>query len=190
VHQDVFQPFLDGFVAGVHQYRLGDPLDPDTSLGPMSSAMLAGQVRGQVQQAIAAGATRHIEPQLFPRDAPGSAYLMPQVLTGVDHKMAIMREETFGPAIGLMPVGGDDEALGLMNDSDLGLTASIWTADLGAAERLGAAIETGTVFMNRCDYLDPALAWTGRRQSGRGAALGPFGFESVTRLKSYHFRTG
>ena len=190
VHQDVWQPFLDGFIEGVHQYRLGDPLDPETSLGPMSSAKLAGQVREQVRQALEAGATRHIEPQLFPRDEAGSAYLMPQVLTGVDHSMTIMREETFGPAIGLMPVSGDDEAVALMNDSDLGLTASVWTSDLAAAERLGTQIEAGTVFMNRCDYLDPALAWTGLKNSGRGASLGPFGFESVTRPKSFHFRTG
>ena len=190
VHQDVWQPFLDGFIEGVHQYRLGDPLDPDTSLGPMSSAKLSGQVREQVRQALEAGATRHIEPQLFPRDEAGSAYLMPQVLTGVDHSMAIMREETFGPAIGLMPVSGDEEALKLMNDSDLGLTASVWTSDLAAAKRLGAQIEAGTVFMNRCDYLDPALAWTGLKNSGRGASLGPFGFEAVTRPKSFHFRTG
>ncbi|HEX8442636.1 MAG TPA: aldehyde dehydrogenase family protein [Allosphingosinicella sp.] len=190
VHRDVWQPFLDGFIEGVHRYRLGDPLDPETSLGPMSSARLAGQVREQVRQALEAGATRHIEPQLFPRDEAGSAYLMPQVLTGVDHKMAIMREETFGPAIGLMRVSGDEEALALMNDSGLGLTASVWTSDLDAAERLGGEIEAGTVFMNRCDYLDPALAWTGLKNSGRGASLGPFGFDSVTRPKSFHFRTG
>jgi acyl-CoA reductase-like NAD-dependent aldehyde dehydrogenase len=190
VHRDVWQPFLDGFVEGVHQYRLGDPLDPETSLGPMSSAKLAGQVREQVRQALEAGATRHTEPQLFPREQDGSAYLMPQVLTGVDHNMAIMREETFGPAIGLMPVSGDEEALALMNDSDLGLTASVWTSDLEAAERLGRQIEAGTVFMNRCDHLDPALAWTGLKNSGRGASLGPFGFESVTRPQSFHFRTG
>jgi acyl-CoA reductase-like NAD-dependent aldehyde dehydrogenase len=189
VHEAVWKPFLEQFVAAAHQYRLGDPLDPETSLGPMSSARLAGQVREQVRQAVQAGAQTHIEPQLFPEDKSGSAYLMPQVLTGVDHGMAIMREETFGPAIGLMPVKDDAEAVRLMNDSDLGLTASIWTHDLGSAEALAAKIEAGTLFMNRCDYLDAALSWAGVKNSGRGASLGRFGFESVTRPKAFHLRS-
>jgi acyl-CoA reductase-like NAD-dependent aldehyde dehydrogenase len=189
VHEAVWKPFLEHFVETVHQYRLGDPLDPETSLGPISSAKLAGQVREQVRQAGEAGAQTHIEPQLFPADKSGSAYLMPQVLTGVDHSMAIMREETFGPAIGLMPVGDDAEAVRLMNDSDLGLTASIWTRDMDSAEGLAAQIEAGTLFMNRCDYLDAALSWTGVKNSGRGASLGRFGFESVTRPKAFHLRS-
>ena len=173
----------------VHQYRLGDPLDPETSLGPMSSGRLAEQVRAQVRQAVEAGGQTHIERQLFPADRPDSAYLMPQVLTGVDHGMAIMREETFGPAIGLMPVRDDAEAVRLMNDSDLGLTASIWTRDMDAAEALASQIEAGTLFMNRCDYLDAALAWAGIKNSGRGASLGRFGYESVTRPKAFHLRS-
>ncbi|HEV2747491.1 MAG TPA: aldehyde dehydrogenase family protein [Allosphingosinicella sp.] len=189
VHEAVWRPFLDGFVEAVHRYRLGDPHDPETSLGPMSSATLAGKVRQQVHEAIAAGAKPHIEPQLFRADAAGSAYLMPQVLTGVDHGMAVMREETFGPVVGIMAVKGDVEALRLMNDSNYGLTASIWTADIGAAQRLAAEVEAGTVFANRCDYLDPALAWTGLKQSGRGASLGKYGYEAVTRPKSFHLRS-
>jgi acyl-CoA reductase-like NAD-dependent aldehyde dehydrogenase len=113
---------------------------------------------------------------------------MPQVLTGVDHGMRLMREETFGAAIGLMKVADDAEAVRLMNDSDFGLTASVWTADLGSAERLAPQIEAGTLFANRCDYLDPGLAWTGFKQSGRGASLGRWGFESVTRPRSFHLR--
>ena len=189
VHEAVWEPFLEHFVGAVHQYRLGHPLDPETSLGPMSSARLAGQVREQVRQAVEAGAQTHIERQLFPADRPGSAYLMPQVLTGVDHSMALMREETFGPAIGLMPVRDDAEAVRLMNDSDLGLTASIWTRDMDSAETLAAQIEAGTLFMNRCDYLDAALSWAGVKNSGRGASLGRFGFESVTRPKAFHLRS-
>ncbi len=190
VHEAVWEPFLDGFVAGVQDYRLGNPLDPETSLGPMSSARLAGQVRAQVRQAIEAGAQTHVERQLFPEEEEGTAYLMPQVLTGVNHSMTIMREETFGPAIGLMPVKDDVEAVRLMNDSDLGLTASIWTSDLDAGERLAAEVEGGTLFVNRCDYLDAALAWTGLKNSGRGASLGRFGYEAVTRPKSFHLRSG
>lgn len=115
-------------------------------------------------------------------------YLAPQVLVGVDHSMAIMREETFGPAVGIMPVAGDEEAIRLMNDSDFGLTAAIYSADAARAEVLGDALETGTVFLNRCDYLDPALAWTGVKHSGRGCTLSRVGYEQLTRPKSYHFR--
>ena len=186
VHEAVWQDFLDGFVAEVRKYRLGNPLDPETSLGPMASARGAALVREQIGQAIGAGATAQIPAQLFPGEGP---YLGPQVLTGVDHSMALMREETFGPVVGLMKVAGDEEALGLMNDSAYGLTASIWTRDLAAAERLAQRVEAGTVFANRCDYLDPALAWTGVKMSGRGASLGRYGFESVTRPKSLHLRS-
>ncbi|MBA2390738.1 MAG: aldehyde dehydrogenase family protein, partial [Geodermatophilaceae bacterium] len=189
VHEDVWQPFLDRFVDGVRRYRLGNPLDPETSLGPLSSARSADQVRSQVADAVASGAETHIERQLFPQDKSGTAYLMPQVLTGVDHDMAVMREESFGPVVGLMPVREDSEAVRLMNDSLYGLTASIWTCDLEAAERIGAGVEAGTVFANRCDYLDAALAWAGVKDSGRGASLGRYGYESVTRPKSFHLRS-
>jgi acyl-CoA reductase-like NAD-dependent aldehyde dehydrogenase len=190
VHEAVWTSFLEGFVQAVRAYRLGDPPDPETSLGPMASVKQAEHVRRQTEEALAAGAEAHIPPKLFPRDAPGTAWLMPQVLTGVDHSMAVMREESFGPVVGIMSVSGDEEAVRFMNDSAYGLTASIWTADEHAAERIGAELETGTVFMNRCDYLDPALAWAGAKDSGRGAALGRYGFESVTRLKSFHLRRG
>jgi acyl-CoA reductase-like NAD-dependent aldehyde dehydrogenase len=189
VHEAVWRPFLDGFVEAASRYRLGDPLDPETSLGPMAGERGADQVRGQVRQAIGAGAVAHIPSQLFPADGGRGPYLMPQVLTGVDHSMALMREETFGPAVGIMPVRDDGEAVRLMNDSAYGLTASIWTRDLEAAEALAARVEAGTILANRCDYLDPLLAWTGVKDSGRGASLGRFGFEAVTRLISLHLRS-
>ena len=189
VHEAVWHPFLDGFVEAAHRYRLGNPLDEETSLGPLSSAKQAELVRRQVAGAVAAGAQTHVERQLFPADKPGTAYLMPQVLTDVTHEMAVMREESFGPVVGLMPVADDAEAVRLMNDSDYGLTASLWTKDVAAAERIGETLESGTVFMNRCDYLDPYLAWTGVKETGRGASLGRYGFESVTRPKSFHLRS-
>jgi acyl-CoA reductase-like NAD-dependent aldehyde dehydrogenase len=189
VHEAVIQPFVETFVEATQRYQLGNPLDPETSLGPMSSAKAAGQVRRHVEEALAAGAQTHIERQLFPADAPGSPYLMPQVLTGVDHSMAVMNEESFGPVVGIMAVRDDVEAVRLMNDSSYGLSASVWTRDINAAERLGTQIAAGTVFMNRCDYLDPLLAWTGVKDSGRGASLGRYGFESVTRPKSFHLRS-
>jgi len=189
VHEAVWQPFLDGFVDAASQYRLGDPLDPETSLGPMASARGADLVREQVRQAVGAGAAAHLSSQLFRADGGKGAYLMPQVLTGVDHSMPVMREETFGPVVGIMPVKDDEEAVRLMNDSAYGLTASIWTRDLQAAGRLAARVEAGTVFANRCDYLDPLLAWTGVKHSGRGASLGRYGFDGVTRPRSLHLRS-
>jgi len=189
VHEGVWQPFVDGFAETASRYRLGDPLDPETSLGPMANTKGAASVRDQVRQAIEAGSAAHILAQLFPADTGDGPYLMPQVLTWVDHSMAVMREETFGPVVGIMKVAGDEEAVRLMNDSAYGLTASIWTSDIEAAERLAAQVEAGTVFANRCDYLDPLLAWTGVKHSGRGASLGRFGFEAVTRPKSLHLRS-
>jgi acyl-CoA reductase-like NAD-dependent aldehyde dehydrogenase len=182
----------DEFVAGVvdltHQYRLGSPLDPETTIGPLVRTAAADAVRAQVREAVARGAHQLIDEATFAASAPGTPYLSPQVLVGVDHSMAIMREETFGPAVGIMKVASDDEALRLMNDSEFGLTAAIFSADAARAESLGDALETGTVFLNRCDYLDPALAWTGVKNSGRGCTLSRVGFEQLTRPKSYHFK--
>jgi acyl-CoA reductase-like NAD-dependent aldehyde dehydrogenase len=189
VHEALWEPFVGGFVEATQRYRLGNPLEEETTLGPMSSPGLASKVRCQVEEAVAAGAEPHISRQLFPADAPGTAYLMPQVLTGVDHSMALMREENFGPVVGIMKVRGDEEAVRLMNDSRYGLTASIWTSDMDAAERLAREVEAGTVLVNRCDYLDPALAWTGVKDSGRGASLGRYGYEAVTRPRSVHLRS-
>ncbi|HYE29714.1 MAG TPA: aldehyde dehydrogenase family protein [Allosphingosinicella sp.] len=189
VHQALWEPFVDRFVDAVRQYRLGDPLDPETSLGPMASARGAAQVRRQVDAAVKAGAVTHVPPQLFPPDTGNGPYLGPQVLTEVDHSMPVMRDETFGPVVPIMKVAGDEEAVRLINDSSYGLTVSIWTRDLAAAELLAPRVEAGTVFANRCDYLDPALAWTGVKMSGRGASLGRYGFESVTRPQSRHLRS-
>lgn len=189
VHKDVYDKFVEGFVALTKQYKLGNPLDPETTLGPMVRASAADFVRGQIADAVKAGAKAHIDPKSFPADKPGSPYLAPQVLTQVDHSMRVMTEESFGPVIGIMKVGSDDEAIRLMNDSQYGLTAAIWTEDADAALRIGDAVETGTWFMNRCDYLDPALAWTGVKDSGRGCTLSKLGFDYLTRPKSFHLRT-
>ncbi|TCT09190.1 acyl-CoA reductase-like NAD-dependent aldehyde dehydrogenase [Tepidamorphus gemmatus] len=189
VHADVYQEFVDGAVELTRQYVLGNPLDPDTTLGPMVKAEAADFVRDQIEAAVRSGATAHIDPKAFPRDARGSPYMAPQVLTGVNHQMAVMVEESFGPVVGIMKVADDEEAIGLMNDSPYGLTASLWTSDLSTAEQIGQRLETGTVFMNRCDYLDPALAWTGVKDSGRGVTLSRIGYETLTRPKSWHMRT-
>jgi acyl-CoA reductase-like NAD-dependent aldehyde dehydrogenase len=189
VHADVHNRFVDGVAALTASYRLGNPLDNETTLGPMVRTAAADFVRGQINEAVFAGARALIDPKEFPADDPGSPYLAPQVLTGVDHSMRVMTEESFGPVVGIMKVASDDEAVRLMNDSEFGLTASIWTTDADAAVVLGDRIETGTWFMNRCDYLDPALAWTGVKDSGRGCTLSQLGFEQLTRPKSFHLRT-
>ena len=189
VHESVYDQFLEEFVALTRQYVLGNPLDPDTTLGPLVKPAAAEFVREQIRHAVAAGATAHIDPGSFALDAPGSAYMAPQVLTDVDHTMSVMTEESFGPVVGIMKVASDAEAIALMNDSDFGLTASIWTQDQDAAATIGDALDTGTVFMNRCDYLDPSLAWTGVKDTGRGCTLSSFGYDAVTRPKSFHLRS-
>jgi acyl-CoA reductase-like NAD-dependent aldehyde dehydrogenase len=188
VHRRLFDDFVAAFAEAAAGYVMGDPLDPATTLGPLVRPSAATFVRDQVAEAVAAGARALVDPSGFPADVAGSPYLAPQVLVGVDHGMRIMTEETFGPAVGIMSVDGDDAAVELMNDSAYGLTASIWTTDAEAAVAIGDRVETGTWYLNRCDYLDPALAWTGVKDSGRGVTLSALGFRAVTRPKSFHLR--
>jgi len=188
VHAEIYDAFVARFVEAVKGFRLGDPLDPGTSLGPLVRTGAAEHARGQVEAARAAGATARIDPADFPAARDGTPYMAPQVLTGVDHTMAVMTEETFGPVVGIMKVDGDDAAVDLMNDSRFGLTASIWTRDIDAAERLGEHVETGTVFANLADYLDPALAWTGVKQTGKGCTLSRLGYQQLTRPKSFNLQ--
>ena len=186
VHRKHFDDFVAGAAALVSKYTLGDPMDKQTTLGPVVRPRNARSIQNQIDAAIAAGARPLIDTRRF--CGPTPAYLAPQILVDVDHNMALMAAETFGPVVGIMPVSSDEEAIDLMNDSPYGLTASIWTADEVAAMRIGGVLQTGTVFMNRCDYLDPALAWVGVKSSGRGCTLSTVGFESLTRPKSFHLR--
>jgi acyl-CoA reductase-like NAD-dependent aldehyde dehydrogenase len=187
VHESLYDAFVEKAVAWVKTLKLGNPFDAATTIGPMANKRFAAVVREQVAEAIAEGATPLIDPALFPED-DGGAYLAPQILVNVNHEMRVMREESFGPVVGIMPVSGDDEAIAVMNDSPYGLTASIWTRDAEAAGMLGQQLDTGTVFMNRCDYLDPALCWTGCKDTGRGGSLSPLGYMAVTRPKSFHLK--
>ncbi|MFN7102272.1 MAG: aldehyde dehydrogenase family protein [Pseudorhizobium sp.] len=187
VHESLYDKFVENSVAWVSNYKLGNPLEQETTLGPMANKRFAKVVREQVADAVSRGAQALIDPKLFPAD-DGGAYLAPQVLVDVDHSMTFMTEETFGPAVGIMKVKSDEEAIALMNDSKYGLTASLWTQDAERAGRLGREIETGTVFMNRADYLDPALCWNGVKETGRGGSLSVLGFHNLTRPKSYHLK--
>ncbi|MEX0696803.1 MAG: aldehyde dehydrogenase family protein [Dongiaceae bacterium] len=189
VHADVFKPFIEGVVELTKKYRLGDPTDPGVNLGPVVRASAADTIRKQIARAVRAGAKALIDPKPFKAARKGTAYLAPQVLTVNSNRNPIMQDECFGPVVGVMKVRSDDEAVRLMNDNAFGLTAAVWTADEAAATRLGERIETGTWFMNRCDYLDPALAWTGVKDSGRGCTLSRVGYEHLTRPKSFHLRT-
>ena len=188
VHRDVYDSFIDGFVALTRRYRLDNPLTPEATLGPMVRTSSADFVRSQIAEAVAQGARSLIDPREFPADRQATPYVAPQVLVEVDHGMRVMTQETFGPVVGVMAVKDDDEAVALMNDSRYALTASIWTTDVEAAIRIGDRVETGTWFLNRCDYLDPALAWTGVKDSGRGCSLSRLGYEALTRPKSFHLR--
>ena len=187
VHEKVYDQFVDGFIEETKSYRLGNPLDQATTMGPMAQARFADLVREQKAEALRKGATAHMKIR-DERDREGSPYLPAEVLTNVDHQMSVMRDESFGPIVGIMKVRNDEEAIALMNDSPYGLTASIWTTDTDHAIRIGDRVETGTVFMNRCDYLDPALVWTGVKDTGKGAALSAIGYDNLTRPKSYHLR--
>lgn len=185
VHESLYDQFVEKAVAWVNAQKLGNPLDTDSTMGPMANVRFANEVRAQIAEALADGAKAHID--TMPAD-DGGAYLTPQILTNVTHNMRVMRDESFGPVVGIMPVKDDDEAIALMNDSRFGLTASIWSADTATAEALGDRIETGTVFLNRCDYLDPALCWTGCKNTGRGQGLSKLAYQALTRPKSYHLK--
>lgn len=188
VHKNIYRNFVDGFVEYARNYRLGNPFEPTVNLGPMVKSSAADFVREQVREAVLQRAESLIDENDFSFSKTGTAYLAPQVLVNVNHSMRIMTEESFGPVVGIMPVDSDEDAIRLMNDSEFGLSASIWTADESAALQIGSKLETGTVFMNRCDYLDPALVWTGVKDTGRGKSLSVYGYDAVTRLKSYHIR--
>lgn len=189
VHEALYEQFVTQAVALVRQYKLGRSDDPDTTLGPLVRAEAADFVREQIHDAIEQGARAHLVPADFPMDKPGTPYLAPQVLTNVHHGMRVMTEESFGPVVGIQKVRDDEEALALINDSEFGLTAAIFSRDVDAAMALADRVQAGTVFLNRCDYLDPALAWTGVKNSGRGCTLSRVGYEQLTRPKSFHFKT-
>ncbi|MEO3384778.1 aldehyde dehydrogenase family protein [Mesorhizobium sp. CAU 1741] len=187
VHEKVYDDFVEGFIAETRNYVVGNPLDQATTMGPMAQARFADFIREQKAEALRKGAVAHIG-MTVEGDREGSPYLAPEVLTGVNHQMSVMREESFGPIVGIMKVRDDEEAIQLMNDSPYGLTASVWTTDTDHAATLGDRIETGTVFMNRCDYVDPGLVWTGVKDTGKGGAMGLVGYDNLTRPKSYHLR--
>jgi acyl-CoA reductase-like NAD-dependent aldehyde dehydrogenase len=187
VDAKLFDDFVEGYADLTRKYVVGNPLDQATTLGPMARGSFADTVRGQIDEARRKGAKALINMKVE-GDRAGSPYLAPEVLVDVNHQMELMRVESFGPVVGIMKVRDDEEAITLMNDSPYGLTASIWTRDTDRAAEIGSRIETGTIYMNRCDYLDPYLTWTGVKDTGRGSALSKYGFDALTQPKSFHLR--
>ena len=188
VQESLFDKFVEEFVDLTKTYILGNPFDEQVTLGPMVRASAAKFAQSQIDNAVKQGAKTWIDSKMFPAHKAETAYLAPQVLTNVNHSMDVMKEETFAPVIGIMSVKDDAEAIRLMNDSEYGLTASVWTKDIDTVVAIGNQVETGTFFMNRCDYLDPALAWTGVKNSGRGVTLSAIGYKRLTRPKSFHLK--
>ena len=188
VDKKIYKEFIDGFKSITENYNLNDPSKPDTNLGPVVRQSAANFIRAQINEAESNGAKRLIDESKFTISREDNCYVSPQVMVDVNHDMRFMMEETFGPAVGIMPVDDDKEAKNLMNDSPYGLTASIWTKDLEFAKEFGKNVQTGTFFMNRCDYLDPALAWTGVKDTGIGCSLSVLAFDQFTRPQSFHMR--
>jgi acyl-CoA reductase-like NAD-dependent aldehyde dehydrogenase len=176
VARRLYEAFVEQAADLTNRYVLGDPRMAETTLGPV------------VRRSAAASGRDVADPAYFPAAREDTAYVAPAVLTNVDHTMRVMREECFGPVVGIMPVDSDDDAVAWMNDSDYGLTAAIYTRDRDAAVAIGRQVQAGTIFMNRCDYLDPGLAWTGVKDSGRGVSLSRLGYEQLTQPKSFHLR--
>jgi acyl-CoA reductase-like NAD-dependent aldehyde dehydrogenase len=188
VDRSIYDRFVEAYVAIVRQYVLGDPMAAHTSIGPLAAKGSPAFLREQVEAAVRAGGRLVVDPKEFATPSTGW-FFAPAVVADAPQDCALIQEESFGPVIGILPVSSDDEAIKCMNDSPYGLTASIWTSDLDRAIRIGERIETGTFYMNRCDFLDPALPWCGVKDTGRGASLSHYGFHHLTRLKSMHLRT-
>jgi len=185
VHHFIFDKFVDGAIEFMNNLIIGDPMDDSIDMGPMAQESGIKTVENQLKDATDKGA------KILTHTGPipdGENYILPAILTNVDHDMEVMMEETFGPIVGIMAVKSDEEAVRLMNDSPYGLTASVWTNDAEKAIQIGSQIETGTFFMNRCDFLDPALPWVGVKDSGKGCTLSTIGIQQLTRPKGYNLK--
>lgn len=187
VHRSLYPRFVEACAALVRAYVLGDPRDAATTLGPIAQPNHPAELEAAVDDARARGARILLGGKRTSSGTKGR-FFEPTLVADVPQDARLMRAEAFGPILPIAPVDSDEEALARMNDSDLGLTASVWTSDRERAARFARDLAFGTVYMNRCDALDPALPWTGVKQSGRGHSLSSLGFDQLTRPKSVHFR--
>lgn len=186
VHHKVYKAFLEAFIQGSKQLKLGDPSIQQTTLGPVVNLAAAEFLRAQVQHAVKQGA--ELVQASDPEKSLPDNYLPAQILLQVNHDMKVMHQESFGPLVKIQSVQSDAEAVALMNDSQFGLSASIWSQEIESVKPLCTQLEAGTIFINRCDYLDPHLSWAGLKQTGTGISLSSLGFRNLTRPKSFHFR--
>jgi acyl-CoA reductase-like NAD-dependent aldehyde dehydrogenase len=185
VHEKIFEPFVAAFVRVVKGFRIGPPLDESTYIGPLTRRAQLDVLSAQVADALAKGARLLCGGKRLPE--PGN-YFEPTVLIDVDHTMDVMRAESFGPIIGIQKVRGDAEALRLINDSEYGLTAGVYTPDLARARAILARVNAGSVYWNCCDRVSPRLPWSGYRHSGLGLTLSTYGIQTFTRPKAWHLR--
>jgi acyl-CoA reductase-like NAD-dependent aldehyde dehydrogenase len=189
----VATPIYDAFISAAKEilggYKVGDPMDKSTNIGPVISRRAQQTIAAQIGDALNMGAKDETPMNASFQNMPSDGnYVRPTLLTNVTHEMAIMQDETFGPVIPVMKVSSDEEAINLMNDSEFGLTASIWTKDMAKGEAIAEQVQAGTVFVNRADFPSPDLAWTGWKNSGKGVTLSRFGFEQFVKLKSFHLK--
>ena len=187
VHRSIYRRFVEMAEPLVRAYVMGDPMDPKTTLGPIAQPNHPHELDRLVREAETKGARVVAGGRRESVNGKGR-FFEATLLDGMTQAMGLMQRESFGPILPIASVDSDDEALRLMNDSSLGLTASVWTSDRDRAARMARALEYGTVYMNRCDALDPALPWTGVKDSGRGVTLSALGFDALTRPKAIHFR--
>jgi acyl-CoA reductase-like NAD-dependent aldehyde dehydrogenase len=185
VHHSLFDEFVEQAAQFMDNLKIGDPMNASINMGPLAQKSGIKTVENQLKDATDKGSKILTYPGSVP---DGENYILPAILINVNHQMEIMMEETFGPIVGIMAVQSDEEAINLMNDSLYGLTASVWTNDVENAIEIGSRIETGTFFMNRCDYLDPALPWVGIKDSGKGCTLSALGIQQLTRPKGYNLK--
>jgi len=189
VHRDIHDRFVDCFTSATAKVEMGHPINDKPFFGPLVSAAAATRVNGLVEDAVAKGARQLMPTGKSPLVTPGGAYVEPQVLVNVDHSMAIMKDETFGPVIPIMAVDSDEQAVALMNDSDYGLTSAVWTQDIDRGLELGRQLESGMFYLNRCDHADMYLPWGGVKKSGIGRSYCEKGLEELVVPRSYHLRT-
>lgn len=188
VERSIYADFVAEFSERSRKYAPGNPLEMRTTLGPVVSLSAANRILSDLDDALRQGAEHLFEPDTSSTTRSIDTYVAPHALVNVNHGMRFMQAETFGPAVGIMAVQDDQEAVRLINDSPFGLTASLWTRNVDAALEISSRVDTGTVYLNCCDVLEPSLAWTGVKQSGRGCTLSRFGFDALTRPKSLNFR--
>lgn len=189
VHRSLYQQFIDACMPLMRAYVMGDPRDAGTSLGPIAQPWHPDELEAQVQDAVRRGAKLLFGGKKVSVNGKGR-FFEPTVLVDVPDDAEVMSKESFGPLLPIAPVDDDEHALRLINDDELGLTASVWTTDRDRAARMAERLEVGTVYMNRCDALDPALPWTGWKESGKGSTLSVLGFEHLTHPKAINFRIG